>query len=514
MALLVSSLSLSQYAAPQSPARAESAQATTPAKKPAAKRLPAAKGAPGAKPRATSKRAGTSRAAAKTSKTAVARTPSVNRPVGAGTASANGARPAPRFTANGPASQSTRLTAAAHVPTARQQETRQQLIGRITGNLANPRIGIENPAALRPYFDQLHQLELDPTAKVVRALQFGDSHTAADMFTGALRLLFQSKWGDGGAGFSYAGYPFAGYRIHGTKRAQSIGWTVEGTHFRDLGDDALVGMGGVSLSTQQSGSWVSLEADATSLEVQYLIQPGGGPIEIYDGEQLLTSVPTDGPTAAGRFDSPVQPGPHHFEVRTTENAPVRLLGMTTQNASGATYEAIGLNGAEASLLLRYNETLQQAYMAEVNPALIVLAYGTNEASDHTWTEESYAAMMRSLIARYRRLAPNAAILVIGPADRALRVARKGWAPFAGIDRIVAAQRSVCKQLGCAFWDQRSRMGGFGSMAEWVQVQWAQADHTHFTGEGYTELASALFSDIVQQYNTYEGTSARVGGNRQ
>jgi lysophospholipase L1-like esterase len=388
------------------------------------------------------------------------------------------------------------------------------LIERLTEDLADPRVGIENPAALRPFFDQLHRLELEPGSQLVRVLQFGDSHTAADMFTGAMRTLFQSKWGDGGAGFSYAGYPFAGYRIHGTKRAQSIGWTVEGTHFRDLGDAALVGMGGVSLSTQQPGSWISLEADATSLEVQYLTQPGGGPIEIYDGDLLLTSLSTDGPTAAGRFDSPVEPGPHHFEVRTTDYAPVRLLGMTTQNASGATYEAIGLNGAEASLLLRWDETLQQTYMEQVNPALIVLAYGTNEASDHTWTEESYAAMMRQLIARYRRLAPNAAILVIGPADRALRVSRKGWQPFAGIDRIVAAQRSVCKQLGCAFWDQRSRMGGFGSMGQWVQVQWAQADHTHFTGEGYTELASALFSDIVQQYNTYEGTSAMVRGGRQ
>ena len=119
----------------------------------------------------------------------------------------------------------------------------------------------------------------------------------------------------------------------------------------------MVGMGGVSLSTDRAGSWVSLDADATSLEVQYLTQPGGGPIEIYDGEQLLATVSTDGPTAAGRFDSPVEAGAHHFEVRTTEDAPVRLLGLTTENASGVTYEAIGLNGAEASLFLRWDETL-------------------------------------------------------------------------------------------------------------------------------------------------------------
>jgi lysophospholipase L1-like esterase len=256
---------------------------------------------------------------------------------------------------------------------------------------------------------------------------------------------------------------------------------------------------------------VSLTSDAASLEVQYLTEPGGGAIEIYDGDDLLTTVSTDGPTAPGRFDTPVEPGPHQFEVLTTENAPVRLLGLATENTSGVTYEAIGLNGAEASLILRWDEVLQQAYMAQVNPALIVLAYGTNEASDHTWSEESYAAMFRSLIARCRRLAPNAAILVIGPPDRDLRAGRKGWTPFSGVDRIVQAQRTTCNEMGCAYWDQRTRMGGFGSMHEWVSVQWAQADHTHFTGEGYNELASALFLDIVQQYNKYKSLSTVAEG---
>ena len=405
-----------------------------------------------------------------------------------------------------------RTTAPVYAPGALPEGGRQEAIGRLTDALSSPQAGIEGAANLQPFFDQLRQLEGDPKSGLIRILQFGDSHTAADMFTGAMRTLFQTKFGDGGAGYSYPGYPFAGYRIHGTRRAQSVGWTVTGTHFRDLGD-GLLGMGGVSLSTAKPGDWISLDADATTLEVQYLIQPGGGTIEIYDGETLLESVSTDGPTASGHFDAPVEPGPHHFEVRTTSYAPVRLLGMRTEEASGVTYEAMGLNGAEAGLILKWNEILQQELMEQKDVALIVLAYGTNEASDSNWSEESYAAMFRELIARCRRLAPKASILVLGPADRELRAGRRGWAPYAGIDRIVAAQRSVCRQLGCAYWDERARMGGFGAMREWVSVGWGQGDHTHFTGEGYNELAAALFSDIVQQYNSYEhavATWTRLG----
>jgi lysophospholipase L1-like esterase len=403
---------------------------------------------------------------------------------------------------------------AVYAPGAIPEYGRQATIDRITQSLASSRSGIENAATLQPFFDRLHALEADPNSGIVRILQFGDSHTAADMFTGAMRTLFQTKFGDGGAGYSYPGYPFAGYRIHGTRRSQSTGWTVTGTHFRDLGD-GLLGMGGVSLSTTQAGSWISMDADAVSLEVQYLIQPGGGGIDIYDNDRLLQHVSTDGPTAAGHFDAAVEPGPHHFEVRTTSHAPVRLFGMRSEQSAGVTYEAMGLNGAEAGLILKWNEILQQELMDQRDAALIVLAYGTNEASDSNWSEESYAAMFRALIERCRRLAPKASILVLGPADRELKAGRgrnAGWAPYSGIDRIVRAQRSVCRELGCAYWDERARMGGFGSMREWVAVQWGQGDHTHFTGEGYTELAAALFSDIVSQYNSYEhGAGAASNG---
>ncbi|MGH9595940.1 MAG: SGNH/GDSL hydrolase family protein [Edaphobacter sp.] len=385
--------------------------------------------------------------------------------------------------------------------------TREAITARIMHTLASPRIGIENPRAIQPFFDQLHQLQTDPKGQLVRVIQFGDSHTAADIFSGALRSLFQGKFGDGGAGFSFPGYPFAGYRIHGTKRAQSTGWSVLGTHLSDIGD-GMVGMGGVSLSTDAAGNWVSLDADASSLQVQYLIQSNGGSIEIRDNDTLLATVSTakadpSAPDAAGQFGVPVEPGPHHFEVLTIDQAPVRLLGLSTENSYGVTYEAAGINGAEASLFLRWNEALQQPLLAAVNPALVVLAYGTNEASDSNWTEESYAAMFQRIIERIRTIAPTASILVVGPPDRALRAGRRAWRPFSGVDRIVAAQRSVSRRMNCAYWDQRSRMGGLGSMRDWVSVSWAQPDHTHFTGEGYTELASALFSDITQQYDTSE-----------
>ena len=386
---------------------------------------------------------------------------------------------------------------------------RPSIISRIQTALSDPDVGIEGGKYLAPFFAELKGLEAAPRSSEVRILQFGDSHTAADLFTEDLRTLFQDRFGDGGAGFSLPGRPFAGYRIHGTSRAMSGGWLELGTHLSNIGD-GMVGIGGVSMETAHAGEWVSLDASGTSLRVQYLIQAGGGQIAIYDGDTLLQTIATAGDaTSSAVFTTEMTPGMHHIEVRTLDDAPVRLLGLVTENPGGVTYEAMGINGAEASLFLRWSLAIAQPLMLDRQPSLIVLAYGTNEASDRNWTEPGYATMFSNVILRCRQLAPNVPILVIGPPDRAIRVGRgrhAGFQEFDGVDRIIAAQRAVCRKQGCAFWDQRRRMGGFGAMRDWTAIGWAQPDHTHFSVEGYTELAAALFSDIVRQYAAYPSTA--------
>jgi hypothetical protein len=65
------------------------------------------------------------------------------------------------------------------------------------------------------------------------------------------------------------------------------------------------------------------------------------------------------------------------------------------------------------------------------------------------------------------------------------------------------QKEVCRTHGCAYWDTRRRMGGFGSMQQWVAAGWAQPDRTHLTSTGYRTLADALFEDLMRTYNHYQ-----------
>jgi lysophospholipase L1-like esterase len=365
---------------------------------------------------------------------------------------------------------------------------------------ASANLALRQPGALAPVFEQLLRLTGGQSHDPVHILHFGDSHTAADEWTGGLRDLFRQRFGDGGSGFSVAGHPFAGYRRFDARSSATSGWQSEG--LRKADGDGYYGLGGISIVAWTPGQSVSVDAECDRIEIDYLQQPGGGSVALFDGDQPLQQFSTDGDLTSSFATYEIPSGPHHFVLKTLEAKPVRLFGWVADRDAGVTYEALGINGAEAAVILRWNQDMLATYLQRRNPALIVLAYGANEASDPAWDASSYQAMYSSLLEKLRAAAPAASILAIGPGDRWARY-RGMWKIVPGIDGIVAAQRAACKANGCAFWDTRERMGGKGSMPQWVTAGLAQVDRVHFTDAGYHRLANAVFEDLMSQFGAYQ-----------
>jgi lysophospholipase L1-like esterase len=354
----------------------------------------------------------------------------------------------------------------------------------------------------------------------VRVLQWGDSHTAADMFTGEARRAFQSEFGDGGVGYLYAGHPFPGYHILGSTASQSSGWATAGNKFQQLTDGEALGMGGIRISTERAGETVTLDTPCSTLDLQYLVQPGGGSLSFTDNGGNPTIIQTGSGTSvatglsapayepvpsAGTLHYTCTPGEHHFALTTQDSAPVTLFGWVATQP-GVTWECLGINGAVAPLILRWDQNLFTNYLRANQPALVVLAYGTNEAASPSFDEATYRQSLVSILTAIRQVAPDASVMFVGPPDRSTSAGygrRRAWRTFTGTEAVIAVQREVCRQLGCAYWDQRQRMGGLGAMQRWVYAGWAQPDHTHFTGDGYRALADALVSDLMAGYQAYK-----------
>ena len=240
-------------------------------------------------------------------------------------------------------------------------------------------------------------------------------------------------------------------------------------------------------------------------------QPGGGTLQIYDNGTPMEQISTDGEPGPAYYHLGDDSRPRIAGSGNAGSRPVRLFGWVAENTTGVTYEELGINGAEASIILDWNEETLRSNIERRNPALIVLAYGTNEAGRKDWTLESYREMFSNLIARLRAAAPTAAILVIGPPDR-IQKTRKGWQTMEKIDMIAEAQREAALANGCAFWNLHAKMGGKGSMLQWVAAGMAQADHVHFTGPGYRMLGDAIFRDVMSQYDIFLQARAAIVAN--
>ena len=288
----------------------------------------------------------------------------------------------------------------------------------ISARTSQPVSALEGAGALVPFFEQLSH---PPENMSLHILQYGDSHTASDDWANQMRQDFQAKFGAGGPGFTLPGHPFLGYRRFDSRGNNSRGWYTGGIVTRK--GDGIYGLGGISLTAQSAGETVTLIVECEQLELHYLRQPGGGQLEFsVDGAPTAT-IDTDGEVGPGVISYAASPGPHQYTLRTLSAAPVRLFGWVAQNHAGVTYETLGINGAQANLMLDWNSAILAPELMSRDPALIVLAYGTNEALSRKWTAEEYRAALTEIIQRLRAAAPVASILLIGPPDCEYRTAR-------------------------------------------------------------------------------------------
>jgi len=373
----------------------------------------------------------------------------------------------------------------------------------VSTRAAQPITALAGAAALVPFFEQAsHPSE----SGSLHILQYGDSHTASDDWASEMRQALQRKFGAGGPGFTLAGHPFAGYRRFDSHGSSSRGWYTDGLVGRP--GDGIYGLAGVSLTTESAGETVSLSTECEQLELHYLQQPGGGQLEFAIDNFTIDTIDTAGDVAPAVYRYSPPPGLHEFTVTTTSRAPVRLFGWVAQNHSGVTYETLGINGAQAEMMLEWNPTILAGELAARDPALIVVAYGTNEALSRSWTAEEYRKEFTEVLARLREDAPVASILVVGPPDCQYRY-RGQRLPFPHLEDVIEIQRQVALEHGCAFWDWRTRMGGPGSVRQWVQAGLSQGDYVHFTGAGYRLIGDMLVDELLAQYDRFVAARAEV-----
>ncbi|HLY57628.1 MAG TPA: GDSL-type esterase/lipase family protein, partial [Stellaceae bacterium] len=354
-----------------------------------------------------------------------------------------------------------------------------------------------SPVELKNFYRDLQKLEARQLDHV-HILQLGDSHTAGDVLTGHLRELFQQRFGDAGRGLMPPGLAFEGLRQVEVKVSQTGRWQIDNSLTKPEGGP--YGLTGFTARNLAAGATMAVQStDPNGFDiavVDYLQRPGGGTFDV-----LLDGKPTGRAATAAASIRPqhlIMAAPTGTtELTVVAKTPgVAITGWAIERRSrGVLYESQGVVSSTAGLFRHWSPDIVRRDIQGIQPALIVLAYGTNEGFAPEFDAQAYAATFAELLSELRRAAPQASILIIAPPDgqrvdpgcpnRRTDAMECQWSTPSALATVRMIQRNAAIANGCAYWDWSTLMAGPGGIDRWARLDppLARQDHVHFTLDG-------------------------------
>ncbi len=391
--------------------------------------------------------------------------------------------------------------------------------------------------ALSRFYSALAKLEKERDNQTVTILHIGDSHIAADRFSGSLREQFQSRFGDAGRGMLMPGL----YLAREVKFDRGGKWKVA---LSTAQADGPFGITGAKLTADKRDAWLRLttkDKPFSWCEITLDSGPDNGTVMIgLDGDvkEASTRDPDRGWRSL-RLDQ----GARELMLRPKGDGAVTIHSITIgKNEPGVRYVNLGLPGATALTPLDWDAQYLESDLKRLSPDLIIVSYGTNESLADDIDLNDYETKASIAIARLRRLAPQASLLVIGPPDIALMpkyAARSGrasdvcsalsaaeradyykrveagdprlarWHPPVNLAAVRATLRRLAAAHNALFWDWSKLMGGPCGIHAWVYSDppLAAKDHVHLTEEGSKRSARLLFQELMSDYDAVGRTAA-------
>jgi lysophospholipase L1-like esterase len=338
--------------------------------------------------------------------------------------------------------------------------------------------------------------------------------------TGYLRRRFQAEYGDAGHGFFMPARPWRRYRHQdltfenpGSSRLRwKRSYVQPGPSPEDT--DGLYGLAGMRVTADSRHQWSRVRTSrrgpygnrASQFELWYHQNPNGGDLVLKMDRGRNQRIRTQGETGLGVFALDLEDRSHQMSLKPRGNGPVDLFGAVFErDHPGVVIDTLGINGARAISILHWNEALWKELLVRRDPALVVLAYGTNESGDEDEPMSVYEQNLREVIRKVRRAAPAASCLLFGPTDRPVvhrnsrRDPRPSFTRRVRTDAIVETQRRVAADMDCGFFDAVAATGGQWSIINWAHMEprLAYPDYVHLTSRGYRVLADHFYNALVE-----------------
>ena len=365
---------------------------------------------------------------------------------------------------------------------------------------------IENSAYLAPLFQKMYQQRTEG-GKKISIVHIGDSHILGSYITAEIRKRLQNAFGDAGRGLIFP-YKVAGsngprdYLIETNTR-----WYGSNCQ-RNLDQSTPYGISGFLLeSFQESGDLVLQLRDTSTSETRLFTKvtifhrQDKSPVDfkLYDEATNQTAVLylQDEYYKSFYFDRPVAQVKISYRKRDEqEKGSFMLDGILLENElSGLVYHSIGVNGGKFSDFVRARFFARQ--MADLNPDLIILSFGTNEAQGKLSTRYIYQ-QIDELVSQLQQYAPDARFLLTTPADSYLK--GRGFNPY--MSQVSQVIRQYATDKNYALWDLFALGGGERSALQWKSTGLLGSDSVHYSKTGYAVQGKLFYQSLIGAYNGF------------
>jgi lysophospholipase L1-like esterase len=384
-----------------------------------------------------------------------------------------------------------------------------------------------------------------PARNAITILHLGDSHTSADFLTGEIRRRLQETYGNGGSGYVTAGRPHIGVLSSTLKISVSKGWTYQALQrSEEVGEFWMSGFNTVASAAGETLSFASERPEIFDvIEIEAIRRPDGGTFEIkLDGNVegtfdlagqkvepvVIRLVPDKGPTNQVR----------EITLTTRGEGTVSIASVAIYNTqAGLTYNSVGYPGATIDILNKVDNRLFVSNLHRLNPQIVVLSFGSNEASKANLDIAAYTERYRKVVLKIRAALPGATIVLIGPPEaeelpshcsskaresatcrRETTASANGgaceWKTLPKLADVREAQRKLAEREGLVYWNWASIMPKECGADRWLNqspVLMAK-DHLHFTIAGYKKSAAAFLETLVPVIDKVRARSDAVSNN--
>ncbi|MFO0587518.1 MAG: hypothetical protein U0441_08265 [Polyangiaceae bacterium] len=365
---------------------------------------------------------------------------------------------------------------------------------------------------LTSFYEALARMERGKLNRPLRIGVHGDSNLTKDGLTGEMRRVLQARYGDAGHGFMAAVKAWGWYRHQNVRQGNDAWWRVlaiSAPRTPDLG----YGIGGVAATCRSPGGRTWFETaeegapighDVGEIGVFYRRHPGGGRFQVEVDGKKLEEIATEAESAGvGRKSYKVSDGPHRFDILTTSDGEVRILGVTFErDKPGVVVDSFGVGGVYFQALTLDDHETTRRMEAERPHDLVVYWLGANPHYAKLYDRD-----VKTLMDERRKERPSLPVLIVSPPDRPSQGKNS---PSESVSQTVTSlMRGAAEVNQCAFWPMRDAQGGDGAGGKFLD-HGLSVDKQHLSPDGSNLMARVLLHELWKDYERYVAAHPRAG----